>query len=134
MRALIAAATGLALAFALVLAISALGSPSWSRVRGHRRQQRLGGRPATPSGREAGMRRKASLVLPACAVFCAALAPLSRWYAFPRLARIPANQYQAMVLEARNATLLDYGTMRAKKVSDVTVVQTRASSRPRRTR
>ncbi|WP_317442758.1 DUF3068 domain-containing protein [Streptomyces collinus] len=70
------------------------------------------------------MRRKASLVLLACAVFCAALAPLLRWYAFPRLARIPADQYQDMVLEARDATLLDYGTMRAKKVPKVTIVQT----------
>ncbi|MFI9252337.1 DUF3068 domain-containing protein [Streptomyces sp. NPDC053069] len=70
------------------------------------------------------MRRKASLVLLACAVFCAALSPLMRWYAFPRLARIPANQYQDMVLEANGATLLDYGTMRAKKVSKVTIVQT----------
>ncbi|MGW0765016.1 DUF3068 domain-containing protein [Streptomyces sp. NPDC002676] len=70
------------------------------------------------------MRRKASLVLLACAVFCAALSPLLRWYAFPRLARIPANQYQDMVLEARGATLLDYGTMRARKVSKVTIVQT----------
>ena len=32
------------------------------------------------------MRRKASLVLLAFAVFCAALSPLMRWYAFPRLA------------------------------------------------
>ncbi|MFI1764930.1 DUF3068 domain-containing protein [Streptomyces sp. NPDC020800] len=70
------------------------------------------------------MRRKASLVLLACAVFFAALSPLMRWYAFPRLARIPANQYQDMVLEAKGATLLDYGTMRAKKVSKVTIVQT----------
>ncbi|MGW0204426.1 DUF3068 domain-containing protein [Streptomyces sp. NPDC003233] len=70
------------------------------------------------------MRRKASLVLLACAVFCAALSPLMRWYAFPRLARIPANQYQDMVLEAKGATLLDYGTMRARKVSQVTIVQT----------
>jgi hypothetical protein len=70
------------------------------------------------------MRRTASLVLLACAVFCAALSPLMRWYAFPRLARIPANQYQDMVLEAKGATLLDYGTMRAKKVSEVTIVQT----------
>ncbi|MER6028968.1 DUF3068 domain-containing protein [Streptomyces sp. NPDC001851] len=70
------------------------------------------------------MRRKASLALLACAVFCAALSPLMRWYAFPRLARIPANQYQDMVLEAKGATLLDYGTMRARKVSKVTIVQT----------
>ncbi|MCL6667152.1 DUF3068 domain-containing protein [Streptomyces panaciradicis] len=70
------------------------------------------------------MRRKASLVLLAFAVFFAALSPLLRWYAFPRLAKIPAGQYQDMVLEARNATLLDYGTMKAKKVSEVTIVQT----------
>lgn len=70
------------------------------------------------------MRRKASLILLAFAVFFAALSPLLRWYAFPRLAKIPANQYQDMVLEAKDATLLDYGTMQAKKVPKVTVVQT----------
>ncbi|MEU5592092.1 DUF3068 domain-containing protein [Streptomyces sp. NPDC020298] len=70
------------------------------------------------------MRRTASLILLAVAVFFAALSPLLRWYAFPRLAEIPANQYQDMVLEAKNATLLDYGTMKAKKVSKVTIVQT----------
>ncbi|MFD9004295.1 DUF3068 domain-containing protein [Streptomyces sp. NPDC059582] len=70
------------------------------------------------------MRRKAGLVLLALAVFFAALSPLLRWYAFPRLAKIPANQYQDVVLEAKGATLLDYGTMRARKVSEVTIVQT----------
>ncbi|MET9831435.1 DUF3068 domain-containing protein [Streptomyces sp. NPDC006385] len=70
------------------------------------------------------MRRKASLILLALAVFCAALSPLLRWYAFPRLAKIPAHQYQEMVLEAKDATLLDYGTMKARKVSKVTIVQT----------
>ena len=70
------------------------------------------------------MRRKAGLVLLALAVFFTALSPLLRWYAFPRLAKVPANQYQDMVLEAKNATLLDYGTMRAKKVSKVSIVQT----------
>ncbi|MEU1512674.1 DUF3068 domain-containing protein [Streptomyces sp. NPDC005811] len=70
------------------------------------------------------MRRTTSLVLLALAVFCAALAPLVRWYAFPRLAKIPANEYQTMVLEAKNATLLDYGTMTARTVPKVTIVQT----------
>jgi hypothetical protein len=70
------------------------------------------------------MRRKAGLILLALAVFFAALSPLLRWYAFPRLAKIPAHQYQAMVLEAKDATLLDYGTMKARKVSEVTIVQT----------
>ncbi|WP_432190584.1 DUF3068 domain-containing protein [Streptomyces sp. Tue6028] len=70
------------------------------------------------------MRRKASLILLAFAVFFTALSPLLRWYAFPRLAKIPAGQYQDMVLEAKDATLLDYGTMKARKVPKVTIVQT----------
>ncbi|SEQ53411.1 Protein of unknown function [Streptomyces sp. yr375] len=70
------------------------------------------------------MRRKAGLILLALAVCCAALSPLLRWYAFPRLAKIPANEYQTMVLEAKNATLLDYGTMTARTVPEVTIVQT----------
>ncbi|MFJ9647869.1 DUF3068 domain-containing protein [Streptomyces sp. NPDC101206] len=71
------------------------------------------------------MRRRASLVLIALAVFCTALAPLLRWYAYPRLAKIPPNQYQEMVLEAKDATLLDYtGGMQPKKVDKVTIVQT----------
>ncbi|ARX82765.1 MULTISPECIES: DUF3068 domain-containing protein [Streptomyces] len=70
------------------------------------------------------MRRKASLVLLAFAVFCAAMSPLMRWYAFPRLAKIPPSQYQDAVLEAKDATLIDYSTMKAKKVPKVTIVQT----------
>ncbi|UNO42671.1 DUF3068 domain-containing protein [Streptomyces sp. MST-110588] len=70
------------------------------------------------------MRRKASLVLLALAVFCTALSPLLRWYAFPRLVKIPPNRYQDMVLEARPATLIDYRTMKARQVPRVSVVQT----------
>ncbi|MFI2369545.1 DUF3068 domain-containing protein [Streptomyces sp. NPDC018833] len=70
------------------------------------------------------MHRSAGLVLLALAVFFAALAPLLRWYAFPRLAKIPAGQYQEMVLEAKPATLLDYGTLTAREVGKVTIVQT----------
>ncbi|MCX4761215.1 DUF3068 domain-containing protein [Streptomyces sp. NBC_01275] len=70
------------------------------------------------------MRRKASLILLALAVFFAALSPLLRWYAFPRLAKIPANEYQTMVLEAKNATLLDYDGFTARTVPKVTIVQT----------
>ncbi|MEV1069539.1 DUF3068 domain-containing protein [Streptomyces sp. NPDC050263] len=70
------------------------------------------------------MRRKAALILLALAVFFAALSPLLRWYAFPRLAKIPANEYQTMVLEAKNATLLDYDGMTARTVPKVTIVQT----------
>jgi DUF3068 family protein len=70
------------------------------------------------------LRRKASLILLAVAVFFAALSPLLRWYAFPRLAKIPPNTYQTSVLEAKNATLLDYNTMTARTVPKITVVQT----------
>ncbi|WNZ12404.1 DUF3068 domain-containing protein [Streptomyces sp. 11x1] len=70
------------------------------------------------------MRRRAGLILLALAVFFTALSPLLRWYAFPNLAKIPANQYQDMVLEAKDATLLDYGTMTARTVPKVTIVQT----------
>lgn len=70
------------------------------------------------------MRRRASLVLLAIAAFCAALGPLLRWYAFPRLAKIPPGQYQVVVLEARNATLLDYTRMQPVTVPEVSIVQT----------
>lgn len=70
------------------------------------------------------MRRRAGLVLLAFAVFFAALSPLLRWYAFPRLAKVPPNQYQEVVLEATPATLLDYTTLKARKVDKVTIVQT----------
>ncbi|MET9547880.1 DUF3068 domain-containing protein [Streptomyces sp. NPDC006627] len=70
------------------------------------------------------MRRKASLVLLAFAVFFTAMSPLTRWYAFPRLAKIPPSQYQDAVLEAKNPTLIDYGSMKAEKVDKVTIVQT----------
>ncbi|MFF8468485.1 DUF3068 domain-containing protein [Streptomyces griseus] len=70
------------------------------------------------------MRRRAGLVLLAFAVFFAALSPLLRWYAFPRLAKVPPNQYQEVVLEASPATLLDYTTLKAREVEKVTIVQT----------
>ncbi|MFF4080425.1 DUF3068 domain-containing protein [Streptomyces sp. NPDC001777] len=71
------------------------------------------------------MRRRASLVLLAFAVFFAAMSPLLRWYAFPRLAKIPPSQYQETVLEAKPATLLDYNDgMKVKTVPRVTIVQT----------
>ncbi|MFI1680133.1 DUF3068 domain-containing protein [Streptomyces sp. NPDC020607] len=70
------------------------------------------------------MRRKASLVLLAFAVFCTAMSPLMRWYAFPRLAKIPPSQYQEAVLEADDPTLIDYGSMKAEKIDKVTIVQT----------
>ncbi|APE20955.1 MULTISPECIES: DUF3068 domain-containing protein [Streptomyces] len=70
------------------------------------------------------MRRRASLVLLALAVFCVAMAPTLRWYAFPRLAKIPPNQYQETVLEAKPATLLNYSTLKSEKVDKITIIQT----------
>ncbi|MGW1765663.1 DUF3068 domain-containing protein [Streptomyces sp. NPDC002073] len=70
------------------------------------------------------MRRRASLVLLSLAVFCTALAPLLRWWMYPSFAKIPPGQYQEVVLEAKPATLLDYGTLKPKKVSKITIVQT----------
>lgn len=71
------------------------------------------------------MRRKSSLVLLAFAVFFATLSPLMRWYAFPRLAKVPANEYQAVVLEAKNATLLvDYASLKPQIVPKLSIVQT----------
>ncbi|MFJ3901894.1 DUF3068 domain-containing protein [Streptomyces sp. NPDC090025] len=70
------------------------------------------------------MRRRASLVLLAFAVFFLAMAPTLRWYAFPRLAKIPPNQYQETVLEAKPATLLNYTTFKSEKVEKLTIVQT----------
>ncbi|MEV4439644.1 DUF3068 domain-containing protein [Streptomyces sp. NPDC049577] len=70
------------------------------------------------------MRRLAGLVLLALAVFFGTLSPLLRWYAFPRLAKVPAGQYQAVVLEAEDATLVDYATLQPRTVPKVTMVQT----------
>ncbi|MFI8964671.1 DUF3068 domain-containing protein [Streptomyces sp. NPDC053493] len=70
------------------------------------------------------MRRRASLVLLALCVFLAAMAPTLRWYAFPRLAKIPPNQYQETVLEAKPAVLLNYSTLKSEKVDKITIVQT----------
>ncbi|MBB4892977.1 hypothetical protein FHS39_001988 [Streptomyces olivoverticillatus] len=70
------------------------------------------------------MRRRASLVLLALAVFLTALAPLLRWYVFPRMAKVPAGRYQAVVLEAKDATLIDYATLEPRRVSRLTMIQT----------
>ncbi|MDG4857739.1 DUF3068 domain-containing protein [Streptomyces sp. T-3] len=70
------------------------------------------------------MRRKASLILLAFAVFFTAMSPLMRFYAFPRLAKVPPSQYQTMVLEAKDITLVDYDSYEPKKVSKLSIVQT----------
>ncbi|GHF66502.1 hypothetical protein GCM10010218_55090 [Streptomyces mashuensis] len=69
------------------------------------------------------MRRRASLVLLALAVCCTALSPLLRLYAVPRLVAVPADTYQAVVMEAEDATLVDYATLRARRVPRLVMVQ-----------
>lgn len=70
------------------------------------------------------MQRRASLVLVALAAFLAVLGPLLRWYDYPRVVEVPANQYQAVVLQAEDATLIDYGRLAAVPHRTVTIVQT----------
>ncbi|MFG2866325.1 DUF3068 domain-containing protein [Streptomyces sp. NPDC048338] len=70
------------------------------------------------------MRRLASLVLLSLAVCFASMAPTLRWYVFPRAVKIPPNQYQVTILEAKPATLLNYSTLKAEKVDKITIIQT----------
>jgi hypothetical protein len=70
------------------------------------------------------MRRRLSLVLVALAAFLAALGPLVRWYDYPRVVEVPANEYQTVVLQAKDATLIDYGTLTGVPHQTVTIVQT----------
>lgn len=71
------------------------------------------------------MRRRSSLILLALAVFCVALAPLLREYAFPRLvakALKSDEAYKVMVLEAQNATL--FGDPKGEGKATATIIQT----------
>lgn len=71
------------------------------------------------------MRRRSSLVLLTLAVFCVALAPLLREYAFPRLvakALKSDKAYKVMVLEAENATL--FGAPEGDGKAKATIIQT----------
>ncbi|WP_436773797.1 DUF3068 domain-containing protein [Yinghuangia sp. YIM S09857] len=71
------------------------------------------------------MRRRSSLVLLALAVFCVALAPLIREYAFPRLVAkaLKSDQaYKVTVLEAQNATL--FGDPKGPGNATATIIQT----------
>ncbi|MEZ0093137.1 DUF3068 domain-containing protein [Streptacidiphilus sp. EB129] len=70
------------------------------------------------------MHRRSSLVLVALAAFLGALGPLLHWYVYPRVVKVPANQYQAVVLQAKDATLIDYSRMVGVPHQTVTIVQT----------
>ena len=122
MRALIAAATG--------LAARVRPGPHHHRTRRADRRDvpeaAADHRPRTPvtAARRAEMRRKASLVLLALAVFFAALSPLLRWYAFPRLAKIPPTSTRTWSWRRRTRPSSTTARMKAKKVPKVTIVQT----------
>jgi hypothetical protein len=55
--------------------------------------------------------RKFSLALIAVGAFLIVLAPMLKWYAYPRLAVAPVNQVSTTYLEAKDATIFDAGTL-----------------------
>lgn len=56
--------------------------------------------------------RKFSLALIAIGAFLVVLAPMVKWYAYPRLAVAPVNQVSTTYLEAKDATIFDAGTLK----------------------
>jgi len=70
------------------------------------------------------MRRRSALALVAVAAFLAVLGPLLRWYDYPRVVEVPANEYQTVVLQAKDATLIDYGTLTGVPHQTVTIIET----------
>ncbi|WP_051943237.1 DUF3068 domain-containing protein [Streptacidiphilus rugosus] len=70
------------------------------------------------------MRHRLSLVLVALAAFVAVLGVMLRVWVYPRVVAVPDNQYQAVVLEAKDATLIDYSRMVGVPHQHVTIVQT----------
>lgn len=72
--------------------------------------------------------RKLSLVLIALGAFLIVLAPMVRWYAYPKLAVAPANQRSVTTLVGPNATLFDVGTLKEINTDLTTVVNTTGDS------
>lgn len=56
--------------------------------------------------------RRMSLVLIAVGAFLIVLAPMIRFYAYPRLAVAPANQVSTTGLQAKGATVFDITTLK----------------------
>ncbi|MET3960310.1 hypothetical protein ABIE44_000244 [Marmoricola sp. OAE513] len=56
--------------------------------------------------------RRFSLALVAVGAFLVVLAPMIRFYAYPRLAVAPANQISETGLQAKGATIFDAGTLK----------------------
>lgn len=72
--------------------------------------------------------RKLSLVLIALGMFLVVLAPMLRWYAYPRLAVAPPNQRSVTTLVGPNATIFDIGTLKEITTDLTTVVNTTGDS------
>jgi hypothetical protein len=51
------------------------------------------------------------MVLLAVGIFLVVMAPMLRWYAYPRLAVAPVNQRSVTILEGKNATIFDIGSL-----------------------
>jgi hypothetical protein len=70
------------------------------------------------------MRQRLAHVLVALAAFLAVLGVMLRVWVYPHVVAVPDNQYQAIVLEATDATLIDYGRMAGVPHQHVTIVET----------
>ncbi|RNL64926.1 DUF3068 domain-containing protein [Nocardioides marmoriginsengisoli] len=68
--------------------------------------------------------RRFSLVLIAVGAFLIVLAPMIRFYAYPRLAVAPANQRSVTTLVGPNATVFDIGTLKEITTDLTTKVNT----------
>lgn len=68
--------------------------------------------------------RRMSLVLIALGAFLIVLAPMIRFYAYPRLAVAPANQRSITTLVGENATIFDIATLKEITTDLTTVVNT----------
>jgi DUF3068 family protein len=70
------------------------------------------------------LRRTVGLVLLALGVAFLVLGPLLRFYADPRLAKAPLDQYSTTVSEAPNATFLDVGKLQVRTGETLTATRT----------
>jgi hypothetical protein len=68
--------------------------------------------------------RKLSLALIALGAFFIVLAPMVRWYAYPRVAVAPANQRSVTTLVGPNATIFDIATLKEITTDLTTKVRT----------
>jgi hypothetical protein len=68
--------------------------------------------------------RKLSVVLIGLGAFLIVLAPMIRWYAYPRVAVNPANQRSITTLVGSNATIFDIGTLKEITTDLTTKVRT----------